>query len=319
MKDLIKTHVKDPIRIEAECARVRKGSVKLGIDIKKVAQRVVSLWQVGRPNDALQVALWGDSRNPKSPDLKCLLGRAYLKDTQPNAINADKAFKQAYDLRCSRSELLPCWIEAKKSLNDWVGILGITKLPDRTMSTSDILIHRAEAHAQLAEIAVNVGDLMTAAEHYHNGGKEIDEAFAKHEAKGKVFELNELRDFFMQGYVSLIDQLTPNPDKHVDVWLAVVDSFKCYVRRALLIRLGVERLISWWNAVEQREIYELKTANFMNVQLNTLFSMLRVLKGQQSPDVSLVDFLQKNAEELSQRLENYREILVFPVVPSPTT
>jgi hypothetical protein len=158
-------------------------------------------------------------------------------------------------------------------------------------------------------MAFQSGSLSTAAENFLTAAREIDLAFAKRMAVGRVPELKELRVSYMHNYVRLIDRLTSDQDRHIEVWLAVVDAFKFFVRSSGLIRLGVGRLRSWWAAVEERKKLEVNTANQLGFQLKQLDSVIQACKEQEFPDDELVEYCSMTSEALATRLSQYREKL----------
>src|SRR5207302_145149 len=125
MAGLIKARIRDPKYLEKECARTRSGAPRLGVDLGHIVHRVISLWRDDNTTGALEEVEFASRRNPTNGDLKCLLGRAYLRIEPPALQSADKAFHDAQTLGCARPELLGLWVEAKKLLGDWVGLIEI--------------------------------------------------------------------------------------------------------------------------------------------------------------------------------------------------
>jgi hypothetical protein len=168
MRDVIRDRVTDPSRIDQECAKARKGTPKLGMDVGRIVARVIALWQQDQHSEALQVAKWAESKNQTNPDIACLLGRAYMKVSPPNAVQADIAFRNAHKLGCQRPELYSLWFVAKQSVQDWVGLIDVTRLADKVDANSDNAFFRAQAYLTLGELADTSGNRSKAAEYFRS-------------------------------------------------------------------------------------------------------------------------------------------------------
>jgi hypothetical protein len=276
----------------------------------RIIHRVVALWRDDKPADALQEVELATRHNPANADLKCLLGRAYLR-VDPSVPNkADKAFREANQLGCQRPELIGLWIETKKMLGDWLGLIEVSRLAEQHEMNADAVFHRAEAFGELGEAALQSTNLTLAAEHFLAGARDIDTAFAERRAIGRVPELKEMRYSYMHTYVQIVTRMTRDPNSAIDIWLAVVDAFKCFVRSSSLIRHGVQHLISWWSAVEAREKTETTSGNQLEHQLRQLDQIILECKRQVVPDQALLEFCAQNSESLSKRLAAYRANIV---------
>ena len=141
MSGLIKERVRDPRVIESECARTRKGAPRLVGDLGGVIHRVIALWRDDKPEEALAEIKVAMKRAAENPNLLCLLGRAYLRLEPPMPSKADAAFRNAHKFQCQRAELMGLWIEAKKMLGDWVGLIEVTQLADEVERTSENVTH----------------------------------------------------------------------------------------------------------------------------------------------------------------------------------
>lgn len=305
MREILKSKVRDPRRIEANCAKARHASPGNVRDIGPQINRIVALWANDHAQDALDLAEVLDRQHPNHVDVKCLLGRAHLRVPNPNFKSAEIAFRKAQDLGCTRPELLPLWAETKYELGDWTGLLEITKFQGKTVPAPEILLMRCNAYKQLAEIERRGGNPRSAAERYLEGGKEIDRIFGLKKASGAVIELKQLRKEFLASYIQLIDKETSDSNKYIDVWLASMQCFDSYVRNPWIIRLGASRLRDWWVAVERRGTPSEKTASVMQVQLSKFREVIRVLRGQEHPDELFVVELEDAVSELDRRLSTY--------------
>jgi hypothetical protein len=310
MRDIVRKRVHDPKRIDDECARARSQNASKSKVASRITQRVIALWQGDDPNLALDIAKQGAREHPRSADLHCLLGRAYLRINPPNYQNAELAFREASNLSCDRPELLPLWIEAKYGLTDWNGILAITQLVANNKGAgSDIFLHRATAHRELAKNAANSGNWKSSAEWYRNGGLEINQAFSKGKAAGNVIELKELRAEFMSEYVFNTDKVSQASDEHLDVWFAVNDSFDAYVRRPVLLRLGFSRLASWWMAVRRRGTFDSRALKLVEVQIRKareIIEFQRSFAGTEGGE--LVQFMQSVVGDIENTFDDFMHL-----------
>jgi hypothetical protein len=270
MGDIIKERISNPKIIEERCAKSREKTPKLGLDVGLIIHRVVALWKQNKPEEALEVSKEIDKQNREHPDLKCLLGRAYLRLNPPNARRADAQFKKAFNLGCVRQELFDLWIEAKMLLRDWIGVIEVSEQADYISPSADNIYHRAKAYCELAESAEKAGNFSRALEYYRAGGKVITEAFSKGLARGRFSELKELNKMFFLSYFNLKNWLTKEQNDHIEVWLACIESFDAFVRSPFILKLGIEKLESWWSAVNERERYDDKAVGLMGVQIKKL-------------------------------------------------
>ena len=309
MGGLIRGRLRDPSRIERECARVQSVSPKLEDKADRILRRVIALWRDQKPEDALEVVSLSDKQYRNNPNLKCLLGRAYLELNPANPQKADVAFRKAYELGCSRAELINLWVEAKRLREDWLGILEITQLEDRQTSAAEKVYFRAEAFSELGQTAEKTGNLNSAIDYYGNAIEEINEAFAKGYARGRVVDLNNLNQAVFQNYIRLIDITTTDRQEHIIVWFAVMRAFGSRVRRSDFIRLGIERLDSWWRAVEGREKQDKNSARLMKEQLMKIDNVKSFLKRSPVSNIELLKLVQAKKDNLNKRWHHYNDSL----------
>jgi DNA polymerase III delta prime subunit len=309
MANLIKKRLRDPKRIETECAKARTGSPRLGLDIGLIVHRVIALWKDDSPREALDVALMGDKKIRNNPDLKCLLGRAYLRLSPPDARRADASFRAAHELGCQRAELMSLWLDAKLELRDWIGVIELTTLASSASPSSEYVYLQAKAYMELGEIARVAGNLETAAKNYYAAGKEIDRAFSSKLVQGRVEDLRLMKEEAFSTYVALMSQLRATSDEQIEVWLATWDAFRCFVRKPLLVKFGAERLESWWRAVESRKHFNSRSASLMELQLRRLNQALEVLLKQEDPDRPTCDQIMLRAKALEKRWKAYSDAI----------
>ena len=308
MRDALRNKVREPKRIETACAKARNRSSKVRAELGPQINRVVALWGQELVDDALELALILDRQFPDDSDVKCLLGRAYIRLKIPNYKQAEICFRKAQALGSKRPELLPLWVETKGELGDWAGLLEITKFTENTAPPPQILLSRFDAYKQLAEMERRIGSLKSAAERYLDAGKEIDRLFRYKKASGAALELKQLKKEFLTSHVELVDRLSADSNDRIDVWLAVVQCFECFVRGWRLVRLGAGALSEWWSAVERRDGKSEKSAAVLDVQLEKFRKILRTLREQDNVDSLVMDELEQIASDLDSRLSNYRRL-----------
>ncbi|MET3624026.1 RNA-binding domain-containing protein [Burkholderia ambifaria] len=305
MKEILRGKVRDHKKIEADCARARNSTFRIRSELGSEIRRVTTLWAKGDFDDALEIALMLDRKYKDEGDIKCLLGRAYQVISDPNYKLSEICLRTADELGCKRPELLPSWVDAKSGLGDWTGLLQITAFKSDALPSPEILLARAEAYKQLAELEIRSGSPRNAANRYAAGGKEIDDVFKRSRASKNFLELKQLRKEFLTSYVEITDRLTADPDQYIEVWFAVILCFDSFVRTPRIIRLGAGRLYAWWTAVERRETIADSSARLLRVQLTKFHSMINLLDALESTDRTLIDELETLANDLEERVSAY--------------
>lgn len=305
MKEILRSKVPVHRKIETDCARARSASYRVRSDLGAEIARVAALWSHGEFGDALDVAKTLDQKYQDEADIKCLLGRAYQVLPEPDYRQSEINLRRAVELGCKRPELLPLWIEAKLGLSDWMGLLQITAFKDSQNPSSEVLFARAEAYRQLAQLEARGGSLRNAAARYMAGGKEIDHVLRRARYPKDFLELKQLRKDFFAEYFDITVRITTNQDEYLDVWLAAIHCFDCFVRSTQILRIGAERLRGWWDAVERRHTQSTRSVTVLELQLSKLRAMIKALRGQDFPDSGLVEELVSLNEALENRLSLY--------------
>ena len=85
MADIIRKKIRNPKRIETSCARINRDTETGDTKTSQLFQRVVRYWAEDDFSLAVEAAEYASREIPKNPDVWCLLGRAYLKEPNPNA------------------------------------------------------------------------------------------------------------------------------------------------------------------------------------------------------------------------------------------
>lgn len=305
MKDILKEKITNPKRIESDCAKARSKNGKSKKDIGYEVKRIVSLWAGGVPDQALEHSIVLNKQYPNHPDVKCLLGRAYLQIEQPDPRKAEVNLRAAHELECRRPELLTLWIEAKSLMGDWSGVLDITAFTEKKVPDVDILLARANAVENLAQIDIKARSFISAASRCREAGTEINNVFKMNKATGAVVDLKQARKNLLSTYFYLTKNITSDADDYLDIWLASVFCFDSFVRSPRILYIGLEYLKAWWEAVERRENFNAKTEGTMNVQLEKLAHIHSTLKKQEGADEDLVQAFKVGLNELRLRLEKY--------------
>jgi hypothetical protein len=185
-------------------------------------------------------------------------------------------------------------------------VIDVTRLADKIDANSDNVFFRAQAYLALGELAEQSGNRAKAADYFREGGKDVHAAFQKGTAKNRVLDLKELRSALLTNYVMHVDRMNPNPDEHIETWLAFLEAFECFAHRPLLIRLGSQRLQSWWDAVSRRGKYDAKAAELMKVQLSKFDRLIQELHQKAMPDAELLEELDILKAMVVSSWNNYR-------------
>src|SRR5262249_36571997 len=267
LTDLIKKRIHDPKWLERECEKLRKAAPDPSSNVGRITARVVALWRDDNPREALELAMIAEQQFPAHPDVQCLLGTAYLRLPRPDPQKADAAFHRAWELKCSRPELLKMWIQAKSQLQDWMGILDITK---DLAPLPNVALARAKAYSALAEIAMKTTNYSRAATHFLTGGQYVHESMMRPESRGQRAQLKVWKDMLLQSYVHALDRSPQRDDERLNVWQACLDVFRLEAGEAEVLSIGARNLATWWNAVESRARRDEKAFRIMQQQLRAL-------------------------------------------------
>lgn len=270
MGDVIRQRVNDPTRIEKECARARSKSPKIGDRVSPIIGEVLALWKEEELDDALLIAQEGVKQNPKSGDLPCLLGRCQLLVRPSRPKEADKSFGLAATNGCTRIELAPLWIEAKRLLQDWVGISELAE----TLPQSDIRGPAAFtvslAEANLGMQASARGDVSKAIERFRRSMQNAQITIRDGRADEGLPELREIARESAKRYVSLTDRETTSPGDRLRVFDAVVDAFHCHISEGNILLLGGISLTEWARDVFLRDVIDERALAILETRLERL-------------------------------------------------
>jgi hypothetical protein len=302
LADIIKKRLHDPKAIERECERLRNKTLNGGSEVGRLAARVVALWKDGKPEEALEVAQLADQRYADHADIKCLLGHAFLKLPKPDPQKAEASLRGAWRLGCSRPELLSLWIEAKRQLKDWMGVLEITK----DGQSGQIIVSRAAAYSALADIALRSNAPERAARHLSVGAQEMRAALETQHAKGRELEVGRWMRNLARAYVNVLDQYTAQPGDRLDVWHACVEVFRANDGDAELLIRALRNLGHWWSSVEKRDYVDIKAHDILVHQLRTAAKILGDERARdRERDLAILQDAQKLITELHGKANRY--------------
>ena len=245
MADILAEKVQDPKRLVTECARLRSKSPRVNDRVAVAIGTVVALWKEGDYEGAEVTARQAVADNRKSGDLHCLLGQCLLKLTPPRAEDADKMFKEARRLECTRAELLSTWMEAKMMIRDWAGIVDVVGKSLPRDVRSHVAFRHAHALSELGRQAVERRDFVKAIERFKGAMVAASKTIGQGRAGECVAELRDLCRDCAHNYVSIVDANRSRPGDRLDVFNAVDDAFECHVTETRMIGVGLEALRTW--------------------------------------------------------------------------
>ncbi|MGA2345896.1 MAG: AAA family ATPase [Candidatus Sulfotelmatobacter sp.] len=302
LADIVKGRIHDPKSIERECEKVRHKTPAASSGVGHLTTRVMALWKSGQYQQALEVAQLADQRYADHADVKCLLGRAYLRLPVPDPQKAEAALHSASKLGCSRPELITLWMEAKKQRKDWVGLLEITK----GARGGQFITARATAYAELADIALKSNNLDRAARHCQTGAEEAHAALEHQDARGREREARQWRQSLWRAYVNILDQHIKSPGDRLAVWQTCLQMFRHDAGDVDLLVIAVRNLGLWWSAVEKREEMDAKANEMMLHQLRAANRMIgdERAKDSEKDSAALIE-TQRVLSELHARVNLY--------------
>ena len=310
MSPIIQSKIRDPKRVERSCHEARKSMPETQTQVGQFIHRAVALWKEDRTDEAFQVAKYACGRIPKSADLKCLLGRAYLRLTPPRLKDAEIALREADRLGCKRSELVPLWLEARCLMRDWIGVIELTYLAEKREGyKAEYTLMRGQANFAIAEMENETGSLASSAQRLLETGLEIDRVFSEGVARGNVYELRELRGVCLNKYVRLLSRANNSGRDGLEVWLGCVSVFRAFVRNDFVIRTGIDRLEGWWTEVRRDERFDQRALEAAERAVHELDEMLDVMSAHEIPNGGLIDELRRVHEWLARETREYLGLL----------
>lgn len=235
-----------------------------------------------------------------------------MKASPPQARYAEAAFRKAHELKCQRVELLQLWVEAKKMLGDWIGILDIVSNATEDVLSEENVLIRAEAYINLGDVAIKSGDYIAASKHLLSGIDEIEDALERNPVIGRLRELLSTRALLYHSYILMLDKTITNPNNYFDIWHAAARGYKRSSISESALRLGVQRLRDWWKAVDARSVATSASLDVLNNQIEVLGSISDRMLKEPAPNRALVAYLQDTIVYLRKGSAAYRPKISFP-------
>lgn len=303
-KDLLRAHLGLAAQdVEKAVARVRAAAERSAADIGVIVGQVVGLWRRRQFEEALIVAREAVARHSSNGDLLCLLGNAYLNVSPPRNKEADRSFEEAYSRKCRRTELFEGWVRAKEGMQDWPGLLSTCTGAIRDAKASPLVVEAyARAATHIVSLATQRNDLPRAAEVAIEAVDTITSTFKKGKLPKADFDVLFAQRFaFARTYYSISERINVRPDDHVNVFEAVYTLSQSGVLLADLIRSGIDKLDSWWKAVELRHTVDRAPCTILNKCLSKAEHIERLLEKTKADNGQLVAHVQRVRLELAHR------------------
>jgi len=305
MADIVKDKITDPKRIEKECARVRNKSDKDDNSVSFLIGQIIALWKENEFDEALDIAQEAVKRNPKSSDLPCMLGRCLLMVDPSQPREADRAFKTAFKNECTRIELAPLWIEAKRQLSDWVGISEIGSQLARADIRGGAALMIALAEANLGIQAQERADYPQAEKRFRKSMFDVQNAIQERRADDSLPEMREVARESARRYVALVCRRASRPGDKIDIFNAVKDAFDCHISEASLLLTGATSLHEWARDVFAREDFDAAAADIMRRRLVDLDRITKHVEDDRYDRRNLAETLHRIASRLKEDLSAY--------------
>lgn len=305
MLDIIRDHVPAARKIEDECARARDASTRNSMEIGAIIGKTSALWKAGSADLALAVAQQGTERNPNSPDLHCLLGKAYLELIPAKPTLAELEFKKAYSLKCRRNELIDNWVRAKVLLEDWVGVLRMTEGIRRHPRIRYIVVARLRAARELSKMYWE-----------HKKFKDIEKLALNLVSEASYFlkaesysqddydEIHRARLWLAARHqLALEEQYGQRNKDHLHIFEGAVRIVELGVFPLREIEKAIRYLDSWLRAIIQEGRIDNRKKFIIERNTVRLRRLRELLKGHPTVSAGLLNFI----HTLLQRLEGLLE------------
>lgn len=308
MADLIRKKIPDPKRIETNCAKLNRAEGSADRSAARHFQRVVEYWAEDDHQLAVEAAEHASRDVPANPDIWCLLGRAYMKVSPPEAQKADAALRKATEMGSQRPELLPLRIEAKELLGDWMGILQLLEGNSSGLNANETFA-LARANQALGEAQARGGAWAAAETYYLRGATAIRNAFNAHRAHGLVDPLIQLKNDLMVAYVTAVSRRVERDDEKIDIWDAAAKAWQFDVHHRGAMTAGINAAAAWWAAASRRDKADESTLERARGVLRGL-QMLSARLAQRGPGwLPVADLADRVASRLVPTTTAYAERL----------
>lgn len=308
MADIIRKKIVDPKRIETNCARLNRAEGSADRSAARHFQRVLEYWADDDHSLAVEAAEHASREVPRNPDIWCLLGRAYMKLSPPEAQKADAALRKATELGSQRPELLPLRLEAKQVLGDQVGIVQLLETMTTSLSANETFA-LARANQVLGEAQARANAWAAAETYFLRGATAIRDAFNAHRAHGLVDPLMQLKNDLMVAYVTAVSRRIERQDNKIDVWDAAAKAWQYDVHHRGAMTSGINAAAEWWAAASRRDRPDAATLDRARGVMRGL-QMLSAKLEQRGPGwLPVADLAVRVSRHMSATASSYSQVL----------
>ena len=318
--NLVEAKIADPRKIERRCKEIRGGKKARRDDVGKIIGQAVSLWRIEDHEGALNFLL-GQRKLRKNEaftsDLKCLLGRAYLRADIARWKEAEKCLREAYAEGCQRPELLELWIEALEIGKDWNGVSDVAQLAIKDTSRSKYYLVLGNATLEQANLLVKGGDQQAAIDLLSRRGKRLNEAFVlRHAHPDFSSDISSLRNQCFRSAIALSSQEHRASADKVYLWDLSWRAFENFARTRNILAPGVFAVQDW---AEFKQRFSDNPARGdlakFNEAVGRLSEMLELFHEKKWTDKELVaktedtlKFVMNARDKIEQRLETHDNV-----------
>lgn len=306
MSDIVKQRINDPKRIEKECARARNQNPRDDNSVAFVIGQIIAFWKEDDFDSALELARAAFKRNPKSSDLPCMLGRCLLKIDPPKAREADKAFRAAFENGCTRIELAPLWIDARRQLDDWVGISEIAGMLPRSDIRGSAALTVALAEANLGMQAASRSDTGQSIRRFKQAMIGVQLAIQEGRADDSLPSLREIARESARRYVTTTHSVCERAGDKISVFNATMDAFGCHISEASILLLGATSLHEWARDVFGRKSFDASAAEILDTRITDLDEMIQHVEDAPFDRHNLAATLRRISLRLKEDLHAYK-------------
>lgn len=284
-RDVLRDHLGAAAEsVERACGRARANAEREGADIASSIGRVVSLWRENLLPEALSEANRLEKRHSENADVQCLYGVALIRSKTNRWSDADKAFTKAKRLGCTRPELLDNWLLAKRHMEDWRGIIDITRgqVPARG-GIGKALRANVQARFELIKAASIRGDPARMTELARDGVLDLSKRISGgRNSQAEETELEEVRLSFAKSVMDGTIRVNRRPGDSVRIFDAAVLLFDLDVRDENILAQGVDGLLRWWSEVERRPYVDEPARDILKNRLSRIERLERAMAPDQS-------------------------------------
>jgi tetratricopeptide (TPR) repeat protein len=179
--ELIEKRVGDFSAIRQACKQLRRSKENKKPHIGHAVSRAIALIDLNDASGALEVVNKALKELPDDPDLLCLLARCLKAAGQRT--RAIDTYRRAHSLGCRKRELFQGWAGALKELEDWNGLIELSKLAETAIRSSEYSLIRARAHAEIGHEKVKAGNYAASMAAYEAGLSELRESLGRYTSR----------------------------------------------------------------------------------------------------------------------------------------